>query len=76
MGKESGYLTTESTLACLALGSGGGGIEGEGVGKITLTVGLDDGSTLWAGVDPVTGAISTGLLARIKKIECASTNES
>ena len=33
--------------------------DGGGSGEITLTVGLDDGSALRAGVDPVTGAIST-----------------
>ncbi len=35
--------------------NGGGG----GSGEITLTVSLDDGSALRAGVNPVTGAIST-----------------
>lgn len=34
-------------------------VGGDGAGEITLTVGLDDGSALRAGVDPVTGAIST-----------------
>lgn len=34
-------------------------VGGDGGGEITLTVGLDDGSALRAGVDAVTGAIST-----------------
>lgn len=33
--------------------------DGGGIADIALTVGLDDGSALRAGVDPVTGAIST-----------------
>lgn len=34
-------------------------VGGDGAGEVTLTVGLDDGSALRAGVDAVTGAIST-----------------
>ena len=34
-------------------------VGGDGAGEITLTVGLDDGSALRAGVDAITGAIST-----------------
>ena len=66
MGKESGFLTAEPTLACSALGSGGG--DGRGGGIVQVYPG---------GVRHIQrGSVSQWHVPGIKKIECASANES
>jgi len=66
MGKESGFLTTEPTLACSALGSGGD--DGRGGGIVQVYPG---------GVRHIQrGSVSQWHVPGIKKIECASANES
>ena len=65
MGKESGFLTTEPTLACSALGGARGG---GGGGIVQVYPG---------GVRHIQrGAVSQWHVPGIKKIECASANES
>ncbi|KAL3806325.1 hypothetical protein ACHAXA_001065, partial [Cyclostephanos tholiformis] len=64
MGKESGFLTTEPTLACSALG--GGGDWGGGIVQVYP-----------GGVRHIQrGSVSQWHVPGIKKIECASANES
>jgi splicing factor 3B subunit 3 len=64
MGKESGFLTTEPTLACSALG--GGGEQGGGIVQVYP-----------GGVRHIQrGSVSQWHVPGIKKIECASANES
>ena len=65
MGKESGFLTTEPTLACSALGNGSGD---QGGGIVQVYPG---------GVRHIQrGSVSQWHVPGIKKIECASANES
>ena len=64
MGKESGFLTTEPTLACSALG--GSGEQGGGIVQVYP-----------GGVRHIQrGSVSQWHVPGIKKIECASANES
>ena len=71
MGKESGFLTAEPTLACSALGSGGMGGDGGG-GRGGGIVQVYPG-----GVRHIQrGSVSQWHVPGIKKIECASANES
>jgi len=66
MGRESGFLTTEPTLACSALG-GGDGCGSGGGGIVQVYPG---------GVRQVKlGSVSQCHLPGIKMIECASANE-
>ena len=66
MGKESGFLTTEPTLACSALGNGGNGEQGGGIVQVYP-----------GGVRHIQrGSVSQWHVPGIKKIECASANES
>ncbi len=66
MGKESGFLLTEPTLACSALGNGGGGERGGGIVQVYP-----------GGVRHIQrGSVSQWHVPGIKKIECASANES
>mmetsp|Transcript_23184 Transcript_23184/g.49148 ORF Transcript_23184/g.49148 Transcript_23184/m.49148 type:complete len:1382 (+) Transcript_23184:152-4297(+) len=63
MGKESGFLTTEPTLACSALGNGD---KGGGICQVYP-----------GGVRHIQrGSVSQWHVPGIKKIECASANES
>ncbi|KAL7490114.1 hypothetical protein ACHAW6_015826 [Cyclotella cf. meneghiniana] len=66
MGKESGFLTTEPTLACSALGNAGNGERGGGIVQVYP-----------GGVRHIQrGSVSQWHVPGIKKIECASANES
>ncbi|KAL7443975.1 hypothetical protein ACHAXH_009885 [Discostella pseudostelligera] len=68
MGKESGFLLTEPTLACSALGVGGSGDGERGGGIVQVYPG---------GVRHIQrGSVSQWHVPGIKKIECASANES